>query len=285
MADPITTERLARLRHLHEAATAGPWGWRGHDDGQVELCTLHSGQLRVIAAQRSEPCIVELYDESVSLTFEACDSCQAKWAEVERTGNGDLWEGYRCPKPEDLGTVWLWDPRGFISPANTWAAREQPYRSDVARVDHPDAELIAEARNTLPALLDEIERLRALHDRWCDFQNRLVPVLRSLGVEQKVMDRLGGAPRPGCQHTDPVLDALGLLKVTTDGPGSFTVDAEALTCCAQCVRFWHLIETPTGKWRHLGAGEEDRLLLVLRSIAQHYLDHRCPHDRQETHRG
>lgn len=33
-----------------------------------------------------------------------------------------------------------------------------------------------------------------------------------------------------------------------------------------------------------GSGEADRLLLVLRAIAQHYLDHRCPH-RQEAQRG
>lgn len=60
-----------------------------------------------------------------------------------------------------------------------------------------------QARNSLAddlrSMLNEVERLRALHDRWCDFQDRLIPVLRSLGAEDKVTDRLGGG-RPGCQH-------------------------------------------------------------------------------------
>lgn len=152
MSEPVTPERLAQIRQLADQATAGPWGWRGHDDGQVELCTLHSGYLRVIAAQRSEPCVVELADGSMALTIEACVRCIRAFAEPE------VEHLDRCERPENLGTVWLWD-KGFISPANKWAVREQPYRSDVASVDHPDARFIAAAREIVPELANEVDRL------------------------------------------------------------------------------------------------------------------------------
>lgn len=159
----FTPEQIARLRKLCEEATPGPWGWRGHDDGLVELRG-HGpfGRLdgRVISAQRSEPCIVATHEDEVVLTLEACDECRLKWAQMLEQGHTDMWESYRCPKPENLATVWLKGEHA-IEPANTWAVRERPYRSDVARVDHPDAELIAEARNALPALLDAVERLRS----------------------------------------------------------------------------------------------------------------------------
>lgn len=157
------TVDVQRLRALLAAATPGPWTWRGHDDGQVELRghgPFGRSDGRVVTAMRSEPCIVQLANEDIALTFEACDSCREMWDEITRTGNGDLAEGYRCPKPENLGTVWLNDREsGSVRPANTWAMRQQPYRSDVAAVDHPDAELIAEAVTALPALLDAADRL------------------------------------------------------------------------------------------------------------------------------
>lgn len=163
-----STGEIARLRTLCEAATPGPWAWRGNDDGLVELRG-HGpfGRLdgRIISTLPSKPCVVELDDEEVRLTSEACDACKAKWADMLATGTTDVWEDYSCPKPENLGTVWL-KGEHFIEPANRWAKRERTYRSDVADVDHPDARLIAAARDALPRLLDEVERLsRALTDQ------------------------------------------------------------------------------------------------------------------------
>lgn len=50
---------------------------------------------------------------------------------------------------------------GLMKPAAEHAIREQPYRGDIARLDHPDAEFIAHARADIPALLAEIDRLTA----------------------------------------------------------------------------------------------------------------------------
>lgn len=44
--------------------------------------------------------------------------------------------------------------------------REVHYRGDVVSVDHPDAALIAEVRNALPALLAVAEAAAALADDW-----------------------------------------------------------------------------------------------------------------------
>lgn len=148
-------ELFDALRELHEAATPGPWGWRGNDDGLVELrghgpFGAYDG--RVVSAQRSEPCTATRSDGEVALTAEACDDCKTKWAEMLEQGHTDMWEGYRCPKPENLATVWLKGEHA-IEPANRWARREREYRSDVIAVDHPDAELIVAMRNALPDLL------------------------------------------------------------------------------------------------------------------------------------
>lgn len=151
---------LVKLRELAEAATPGPWGWAGHDDGCVELRTVGRGGQRIVTAMRGEPCVVTLADEvTVALTYEACDDCRERYAEIGRTGNADLLSDYRCPKEENLATVWLRDPaHGFVLPANAWAVRQQDYRADVARVDHPDARyLAAVSPDVVLALLDELE--------------------------------------------------------------------------------------------------------------------------------
>jgi hypothetical protein len=98
---------LDDLRRLTAAATPGPWGWRGYDDGAIELRAPQQGGVRIVTALRSEPCLVELDDGDLALTAQACEPCRNRAAEVARTGDGDLWDGYRCPKPENLGTVWL----------------------------------------------------------------------------------------------------------------------------------------------------------------------------------
>lgn len=183
----LSDDQLARLRELTDNATPGPWGWRGHDTGQIECVTLHSGQLRIIGALRSDPCIVTLDDESLALAYLPCDSCRKVYTE------GDLFEGHRCEKPENLGTVWLWD-KGFVSPANQWAVREQPYRSDVKAVEHPDAEFIAAAREAVPALLDEIDWLKA----WVD------ALLVDAETKQADLDRL----RARLAHSQAEIDRL-----------------------------------------------------------------------------
>ena len=158
--EPIDTERL---RALIDAATPGPWAWRGDADGSIELRGDGPfGQFdgRVVSALRSQPCIVALDDESVALAYDACEACTAAWKRVGRAGTSDPLLDLRCDKDENLGTVYLRGEVG-IEPANKWAKRRYAHRPDIAEVDHPDARLIAEARTALPALLDEVDALRA----------------------------------------------------------------------------------------------------------------------------
>ena len=152
----------AKLRALAEAATPGPWGWRGHDDGAIELRALHSGGPRIISTNRLTPCIVSDGDLNLFVTTDACEPCRTEAAKthdpfIDYTG---------CERPFDnVDTVWLWDQH-HIRPANTWAVREQPYRSDVAAVDHPDAAFIAAFNpSTALTLLDDLDRLRAENEK------------------------------------------------------------------------------------------------------------------------
>ena len=159
MAEPATAPELRRLA---EEATAGPWAWRGYVDGSIELRALHSGGPRIISTHRLAPCIVSVDDLNVFVTEVACDSCRA---EAEKTHDPFVdYDG--CERPFDnIDTVWLWDD-WRIRPANTWAVREQPYRGDVASVDHPDAAFIAAANPAaVLSLLDRLDSLEVKADR------------------------------------------------------------------------------------------------------------------------
>lgn len=154
----VTPEVLAELRAVATVATRGPWAWRGYTNQSIELRTVGQGGQRIIATQRSRPCVVGLADGSISLTLEACSSCRREYAKphdpfVDRDAP--------CENDENLDTVWLRDAEaGFIRPANHWAVREVPYRNDVARVDHPDATYIARVDPT--TLLDVLDYVASL---------------------------------------------------------------------------------------------------------------------------
>lgn len=154
---------LDAIRRRVKAATPGPWGWRGNIGGSVELRALHSGGLRIISTSRSEPCIGYTADEELVLLDNACKTC-TDWLTNGGISSGD---GPKCEKAENLDTVWTWHPNGYIRPINDWAKAEvlqwsnRMYRDDVKDTTHPDAEFIAHAREDVPALLAEVERLRA----------------------------------------------------------------------------------------------------------------------------
>jgi hypothetical protein len=153
----LAPARLAAIAARSEAATSGPWGWRGYANGSIELRALHSGGLRVVTTMRAQPCVVELDDGAIALTSDACDTCRA---EMKKTTDPFVdWPG--CPKEENLDTLWLRGGPG-VRPANVWAEREVPYREDIVGVRHPDAEFIAHAREDVPALIAEVERLRSM---------------------------------------------------------------------------------------------------------------------------
>lgn len=149
---------LDEAQQLCDEATRGPWGWRGYDDGSIELRALHSGGLRIITSHRSEPCVATTHDGEWVLLEHACQNCIAAFNDPEIVTSG---EGRICSKPENLDTVWAWCDKGFIKPLNEWAVREVPYRADVAEVTHPDARFIARSRELLPRLVAELRAARA----------------------------------------------------------------------------------------------------------------------------
>jgi hypothetical protein len=150
---------LDEAQKLCDEATREPWGWRGYDDGSIELRALHSGGLRIITTIRSESCVAETDDGALVLLRGACASCRRGYVAA------DIDEMQRCEKPENLNTVWAWSEQGFIKPLNEWAVREQPYRADVAEVTHPDARFVARSRELLPRLVAEVGAARAADAR------------------------------------------------------------------------------------------------------------------------
>jgi hypothetical protein len=147
---------LDEAQQLCEEATRGPWGWRGHDDGTIELRALHSGGLRIITSHRSEPCAGITRDGDWLLLQDACENCVAAYQDPDIVDSS----GWRCLKPENLNTVWSWCDKGFIKPLNEWAVRKVPYRADVVDVTHPDARFVARSRELLPRLVDEARKAR-----------------------------------------------------------------------------------------------------------------------------
>ena len=163
MSDPIE-----QIRQREQAATPGPWGWRGHISGSVALITLHSGGRTVLDTQRADPCIVTtggpgVWDTELVLTWEACGTCRKAFADR------DLDERIKCEKPENTPTIWVQSERGGAVPLNQYAKAEvaqwskEIYRDDVKDTTHPDAEFIAQSREDVPVLLDAVDRIRKLH--------------------------------------------------------------------------------------------------------------------------
>lgn len=148
------SDRLTEIRQRWAKAQAGPWAWRGYTDGSIELRTLHSGQRRIISTQRQDPCIGYVEHIGVFLHDDPCGTCKTWYQD----GLHD--DRPRCEKPENLDTVWVWHEAGCIKPINDFAVPEVHYRSDVARVDQPDADAIAHAPEDVAFLIAEVERLR-----------------------------------------------------------------------------------------------------------------------------
>lgn len=160
-------DAIERATALLGAATPGPWRWSGNTDGAIELVARHSGGTRLVTTLAGRPCIVTLADGDAGLTQDACGECARRY----NSSNWDeAFDGYRCHRDENLATIWLLDQAaGSIRPANYWATPEVSYRTDVASVDHPDAQFIAAAPDLVRDLLAltadhgaEVERLRAL---------------------------------------------------------------------------------------------------------------------------
>lgn len=129
---------IDRLRDLEQAATPGPWGWTGNlHNRQVELSTLHSGRLGVMRFERWGMTSAQ----PVFLDPESVREDPMMGVTTVKVSSAPVFEVCREATSAD-------DPR--------------VYRSDIVGIRNPDAALIPEARNALPALLDVAEAARAL---------------------------------------------------------------------------------------------------------------------------
>jgi hypothetical protein len=156
--------RLNEIRAREQAATPGPWGWRGHLSQSVELRTVGQGGKRIITSMRQDPCIGSTEYLGVFLNDDPCATCRRAF-ETRR-----LDEFFQCEKLENLDTVWVWGAVG-CEPVNKYAKAEvlewsdHMYRDDVKGTTHPDAEFIAHARDDVRFLLDVIDGLASrLHN-------------------------------------------------------------------------------------------------------------------------
>ena len=158
---PPQAARLNEIRAREQAATPGPWGWRGHLSQSVELCTIGQGGKRIITTMRQDPCIGWTEDIGLFLHDNPCQTCRKAFE------TGELVEPFQCEKPENLDTVWVWGPNDACEPVNKYAKAEvlewsdHVYRDDVKDTTHPDAEFIAHARDDIRFLLDVIDGMQA----------------------------------------------------------------------------------------------------------------------------
>lgn len=247
-----TAADLNDLRAVAEAATPGPWGWRGSVDGLIELRgpgTYGPFDARIVSATTAEPCFAEIIDPDEDLdayvpattgapTLHICDSCKEVWRKYQ-AGDGDAFDRYRCPKPDNLGTVWVNEPgHGHITPINRYATAQYRHRPDVGPggVDHPNTRHI-ETFNpaTVLALLDQVDQLwenlrrcvASLDDliRYCDDPG--TEALSALHCAHAVLSRGEHGMSEPAMHIIRRTDGGVLLGeyafMVCDGPDDWTV--------------------------------------------------------------
>jgi len=180
-----TQELVARLRELLDRATPPPWRWAGYiapDHFEIpEIRTTHSGQIRVLAfpahrtirtvyANTWDPVDVPV-DQKVEETLYSRIAVPEHITINERGEEEENGEFLAYVEHEHVmafqhpqgGSV---EPVGADTVPPRWdcfrgrtttEAGKEPYRYDISGIDHPDADLLIEAVNALPALLDALE--------------------------------------------------------------------------------------------------------------------------------
>lgn len=127
MSAPMDEQRLAEILARANAATAGPWRWSGNTEVRdMRLQAQHHGGLTVMdfvrwGMQDARPRFAKDY----------------------------------CMHPADEMVEYQVHQLGWVDKS------EPPYRADISGIDHPDARFIAAAREDVPALVAEVQRLRA----------------------------------------------------------------------------------------------------------------------------
>lgn len=201
----MTDDQLPELQAIRartDAATPGPWGWRGNiDNGDPYLTSLghrdapkpdgtvvrhHAGDvLGHIPVELTrddaircgvgdpdnlpEPNVsrepADTYDKRYDAAIEA-----AREAEIEDYLTDDYGQ-VRTADRLAFCTDWLYtDARKLVTfqvaPGATERSDPRVYRADITGIRHPDAEFIAHSRQDVSRLLKAVEKLLAAADRW-----------------------------------------------------------------------------------------------------------------------
>lgn len=127
MNAPMSEQQLAEILARANAATAGPWKWSGNTEVRdMRLQAQHHGGLTVMDFVRWG-------------MQDACPRFARNWVM------------YRADEMVEYQVHQL----GWVDKS------EPPYRADISGIDHPDARFIAAAREDVPELVAEVQRLRA----------------------------------------------------------------------------------------------------------------------------
>jgi hypothetical protein len=123
-------DRLAEIKTRAEAATPGPWRWRGNTDNRhIWLQTPRMGAMTIMDFVR--------WGMQQAVPRFAVDGLMR---------NADSLVTYE------------------VAPEATSRKDPRVYRADIAGIRHPDAEFIAASRADVDWLVAEVERLRAEND-------------------------------------------------------------------------------------------------------------------------
>lgn len=140
---PLTDQQLEAIKARADKATPGPWGWFGNTDvHSIYLATKGFGRLTVMSFRRW-----------------GLQNAQPMFA-TDRTWKSDPQSG------DDFGTCGRMEmaarlARYEVAPDAPDHTHPDVYRRDLNGIKNPDAEFIAHARQDVPALLAEVDRLKA----------------------------------------------------------------------------------------------------------------------------
>ncbi|MBX9877657.1 MAG: hypothetical protein K2Y22_04295 [Candidatus Obscuribacterales bacterium] len=124
---------IEAIKERADKATKGPWAWFGNTSvQQAYLATTHSGRIYVMQFRRwgTQDAMPVFQDFDSQTMRPMTDYVVHEVSGGRCIGKGKSKKDCNC------------------------------YRKDFRKINHPDAEFIAHARTDIPALLDEIERLR-----------------------------------------------------------------------------------------------------------------------------
>lgn len=177
MPNPLTDAQLADIRNRCNAASQGPWHWRGNMDNEdPRLVGRRTDVLGHVPRERREDDpeaqLFRRYLHDVQVWDTATEAYRPLTDDEITERVRDEWLNDPWGEPQKDSRLAFGEERGLrylrarelavfeVCPAATTRADPRVYRADIVGLRHPNAEFIARARADVPLLLDEVARLR-----------------------------------------------------------------------------------------------------------------------------